>query len=127
MRSPGSGRDSRRATLPVPRGEGWEHGVAIDYLDHFRSYWLDEFDWAAAQERLNAHPQFTATIEDLRIHFYWIRGRGLSGAQTRPRSEKAAICSGIVFTHPTAEHSISARHSTIIAFTLSGRSPSQSF
>jgi microsomal epoxide hydrolase len=68
----------RSATLPAPRGAGWEHGVSIDYLEHFRRYWLDEFDWAAAQERLNAHPQFTATIEGLRIHFYWVRGGGLN-------------------------------------------------
>jgi pimeloyl-ACP methyl ester carboxylesterase len=64
----------RSARLPAPRGKGWEHGVSIDYLERFRSYWLDEFDWGAAQERLNVHPQFTATIEGLEIHFYWVRG-----------------------------------------------------
>jgi pimeloyl-ACP methyl ester carboxylesterase len=64
----------RNATLPGPRGQGWEHGAAIDYLEQFRRYWIDEFDWAAAQERLNAHPQFTATIDGLEIHFYWVRG-----------------------------------------------------
>src|SRR4029453_6057315 len=48
----------RSATLPPPRGNGWEHGASVDYLEYFRTYWLDEFDWAAAQERLNPHPQF---------------------------------------------------------------------
>jgi microsomal epoxide hydrolase len=71
----------RSATLPTRRGEGWEHGASIDYLEQFRRYWIDDFDWAAAQERLNAHPQFTATIEGLRIHFYWVRG---SGPAARP-------------------------------------------
>jgi pimeloyl-ACP methyl ester carboxylesterase len=71
----------RSAKLPAPRGEGWEHGASIDYLEQFRKYWLDEFDWAAAQDRLNAHPQFTATIDALEIHFYWVRG---SGAPPRP-------------------------------------------
>ena len=65
-----------RATLPAPRGEGWEHGASIDYLEEFRRYWIEEFDWAAAQERLNAHPQFTASIDGLEIHFYWVRGGG---------------------------------------------------
>jgi hypothetical protein len=69
------------ATLPPPRGNGWEHGASVDYLEHFRRHWLDEFDWAAAQERLNAHPQFTAAIDGLEIHFYWVRG---SGAAPRP-------------------------------------------
>ena len=67
-----------RTTLPRPRGVGWEHGASIDYLERFRRYWLDEFDWPSAQERLNAQPQFTATIEGLRIHFYWVRGSGPS-------------------------------------------------
>src|SRR5262245_17153834 len=71
----------RSATLPAPRGEGWEHGASVAYLEHFRSYWLEEFDWSAAQERLNVHPQFTTTIEGLRIHFYWVRG---SGSKPRP-------------------------------------------
>jgi pimeloyl-ACP methyl ester carboxylesterase len=71
----------RSATLPAPRGSGWEHGVSIEYLEQFRSYWLDEFDWGAAQERLNAYPQFIATIDEVEIHFYWVRG---SGAGSRP-------------------------------------------
>jgi pimeloyl-ACP methyl ester carboxylesterase len=71
----------RSATLPAPRGSGWEHGVSIEYLEQFRSYWLDEFDWGAAQERLNAYPQFIATIDGAEIHFYWVRG---SGAGSRP-------------------------------------------
>jgi len=69
------------AALPAARGEGWEHGASIDYLERFRSYWIDEYDWSAAQERLNAHPQFTVTIEGVRIHFYWVRG---SGSARRP-------------------------------------------
>jgi pimeloyl-ACP methyl ester carboxylesterase len=69
------------ATLPAPRGDGWEHGASIAYLEQFRRYWLDEFDWAAAQDRLNAHPQFTVSIEGLEIHFYWVRG---SGPNPRP-------------------------------------------
>jgi pimeloyl-ACP methyl ester carboxylesterase len=66
----------RNATLPQPRGEGWEHGASIDFLEQFRAYWVDEFDWTAAQERLNTHPQFTVEIDGLRIHFYWVRGSG---------------------------------------------------
>jgi pimeloyl-ACP methyl ester carboxylesterase len=66
----------RSATLPAPRGEAWEHGASVDYLEYFRGYWLEEFDWAAAQARLNAHPQFTVKIEGLKIHFYWVRRSG---------------------------------------------------
>jgi pimeloyl-ACP methyl ester carboxylesterase len=45
-------------------------------MEHFRTYALEEFDWAAAQDRLNAHPQFTAGIDGLTLHFYWVRGSG---------------------------------------------------
>jgi microsomal epoxide hydrolase len=69
------------ATLPQPRGQEWEHGASIDYLEDFRSYWINSYDWAAAQDRLNAYPQFTAVIEGLRVHFYWVRG---AGPATRP-------------------------------------------
>jgi pimeloyl-ACP methyl ester carboxylesterase len=66
----------RDATLPQPRGQGWEHGVSIAYLEHFRRYWIDGYDWAAAQDRLNAYPQYAVTIDGLRVHFYWVRGTG---------------------------------------------------
>jgi len=71
----------RGATLPPRRGNGWEHGASIDYLQQFRQYWVEEYDWAAAQDRLNAHPQFLATIDGLDVHFYWVRG---AGRPTRP-------------------------------------------
>jgi pimeloyl-ACP methyl ester carboxylesterase len=64
------------ARLPQPRGQGWEHGASIDYLEQFRRYWLDQYDWAAARALLDAHPQFTTTIEGLEVHFYWVRGSG---------------------------------------------------
>jgi pimeloyl-ACP methyl ester carboxylesterase len=68
----------RSAPLPQPRGEGWEHGISIEYLEEFRRYWLEEFDWAAACDRLNVHPQFTVSIQGLRVHLYWVRGSGPS-------------------------------------------------
>jgi hypothetical protein len=102
----------RDARLPVRRGEGWEHGASIEYLEHLRSYWLDEFDWASAQERLNTYPQFTATIEGLRIHFYWVRG-------TAPKSRPLVLTHGwpgsVVEFLPAIKalslaHSISSSH-----------------
>jgi pimeloyl-ACP methyl ester carboxylesterase len=65
----------RQATPPEPRGRGWEHGASIDYLEYFRTYWLDHYDWEAARRRLNAYPQFTVKIEGLTVHFYWVRSR----------------------------------------------------
>jgi microsomal epoxide hydrolase len=115
----------RWARLPRPRGQGWEHGTSIDYLEQFRNYWIDEFDWAAAQTRLNAHPQFTATIDGLEIHFYWVRG---SGAAPRPLLlthgwpgsvvEFLAVIDGLA--HPKAAGSESADSFDVVVPSLPG-------
>ncbi len=36
-------------------------------------YWRHDYDWQAAQARLNAWPQFTTEIDGARIHFAHIR------------------------------------------------------
>ncbi|MFE7136085.1 epoxide hydrolase family protein [Streptomyces sp. NPDC057638] len=53
-------------------GTGWERGVPQDYLKELAAYWRTGFDWRAAEAELNAHPQFTETIDGARIHFLHI-------------------------------------------------------
>lgn len=57
-------------------GTGWAYGADVDYLKELTAYWRDQFDWRAQERRLNAFPQFTATIDDLGIHFIHARGIG---------------------------------------------------
>ncbi|MGH1556819.1 epoxide hydrolase N-terminal domain-containing protein [Caulobacter segnis] len=45
-----------------------------DFLKAICAYWIDGFDIDAAQADLNRFPQFTATIEDLDIHFVQVVG-----------------------------------------------------
>jgi microsomal epoxide hydrolase len=66
----------RETTLPLPRGTAWEHGASIDYLAYFRDYWINHYDWRVAEAKLNAYPQFLTNIDDLTLHFYWVRGTG---------------------------------------------------
>ncbi|MFD4408264.1 epoxide hydrolase family protein [Streptomyces sp. NPDC058467] len=54
-------------------GVGWAYGVPRDYLEGLVRYWRHTYDWRAAQERLNAWPQFTTEIDGARIHFAHIR------------------------------------------------------
>ena len=64
----------RRARWPAPLpGTGWERGVPPEHLRRLVAYWLDEFDWRAAEARLNAFPQFTTRIDDQTIHFLHVR------------------------------------------------------
>jgi pimeloyl-ACP methyl ester carboxylesterase len=44
--------------FPHPSEPGWEAGVDPEYLRGLVRYWAEEFDWRAAEARLNAYPQF---------------------------------------------------------------------
>ena len=59
---------------PAPEGGGWAYGCDVDFLKALCAYWTDGFDVGAAQANLNRFPQFTATIEDLDIHFVHVVG-----------------------------------------------------
>ena len=48
---------------------GWAAGVDVDYLRSLVTYWATEFDWRAAEERLNSFPQFIANGQ----HFVHVR------------------------------------------------------
>ncbi|MEV6534910.1 epoxide hydrolase family protein [Streptomyces sp. NPDC051639] len=52
---------------------GWDYGVPRDYLRELAHYWRHEYDWRAAETRLNQWPQFTTTIDGANIHFAHIR------------------------------------------------------
>ncbi len=52
---------------------GWDYGTERGYLDELCTYWLDSFDWRAAEARFNRYPQFTSEINGEHVHFYHIR------------------------------------------------------
>lgn len=52
---------------------GWAYGVPGDYLRELVRYWREEYDWRAAEARLNAWPQFTTTIDGTNVHFAQVR------------------------------------------------------
>ncbi|MGW0186421.1 epoxide hydrolase family protein [Streptomyces sp. NPDC003362] len=54
-------------------GVGWAYGVPADYLRELVRYWRHEYDWRAAEARLNEWPQFTTTIDGANVHFAHIR------------------------------------------------------
>jgi epoxide hydrolase len=54
-------------------GVGWAYGVPRDYLQELTRYWRHEYNWRAAEARLNEWPQFTTTIDGANIHFAHIR------------------------------------------------------
>ncbi|MFJ9845208.1 epoxide hydrolase family protein [Kitasatospora sp. NPDC101155] len=54
-------------------GVGWAYGIPRGYLMELAGYWRHEYDWRAAEARLNQWPQFTTTIDGANIHFLHVR------------------------------------------------------
>jgi pimeloyl-ACP methyl ester carboxylesterase len=48
---------------------GWSRGTELNYLSDLLAYWRDEFDWRAAEARINSFEQFVTEIDGQRIHF----------------------------------------------------------
>jgi pimeloyl-ACP methyl ester carboxylesterase len=55
---------------------GWEYGTSLAFLRRFVAYWGNQFDWRAAEARLNRTPQFTTEIDGETVHFVHARGKG---------------------------------------------------
>lgn len=71
----------RRRMLDVelpsaPAGSGWTLGCDRDFLENFRSFFVEEYDWQNAVALLNRFPQFTVELDGLDIHFVHITGEG---------------------------------------------------
>jgi pimeloyl-ACP methyl ester carboxylesterase len=68
-------RSRLRATRwpDAPEDAGWSLGTDLGYLRELVDYWIDGFDWEAAETGLGLLPRFTTTIGDARIHFVHAR------------------------------------------------------
>jgi len=64
--------------MPATSAEkvAWETGADIQWLEGLRQYWTKQFNWRAAEARLNRYPQYKARVEGVDIHFYYVRGEG---------------------------------------------------
>jgi pimeloyl-ACP methyl ester carboxylesterase len=64
----------RQTRWPEPAtAGGWVQGVPLEELQALCGYWADEYDWRAAEARLNRMPQFRTSIDGLGIHFVHAR------------------------------------------------------
>ena len=70
---------ARVAAFPwheMPIDGGWNYGANLDYMRSLSAYWVDHYDWRAAEARLNALPQFMAEADGLDLHYIHERGSG---------------------------------------------------
>ncbi|MET0666092.1 MAG: epoxide hydrolase, partial [Acidimicrobiales bacterium] len=54
-------------------GTSWEYGTPVPYLRELVQYWLDEYDWRAAEAKLNRLDHFRTEIDGQSIHFVHAR------------------------------------------------------
>lgn len=64
----------RRTRWPEPETvDDWSQGTPLAYARELCRYWLEDYDWPAAQARLNQFPQFTTAIDGLDFHVIHVR------------------------------------------------------
>jgi pimeloyl-ACP methyl ester carboxylesterase len=57
-------------------GASWDYGIEDAFLRKFVTYWANEYDWRAAETRLNSFAQFTDVIGGETVHFVHVKGQG---------------------------------------------------
>ncbi len=55
--------------------DDWSQGIPLAYTRELVEYWKNDYDFAAAEARFNAFPQFVTNIDGLDIHFLHVRSR----------------------------------------------------
>jgi pimeloyl-ACP methyl ester carboxylesterase len=59
--------------------EPWTQGTDRHWLEDLLGYWVDEFDWRAAERKLNRFAHYRARIGDAAVHFVHERARSGEG------------------------------------------------
>ena len=61
--------------FPAPANEqGFAYGMSTPVMQDIQRYWLEAYDWRAAEAELNRCPQFTAEVDGQSIHFVHVVG-----------------------------------------------------
>jgi pimeloyl-ACP methyl ester carboxylesterase len=57
-------------------GEPWTYGTDVGYMQALVRYWQNDFDWRAAEARLNALPQYKVSLDGIDLHLIHVPGKG---------------------------------------------------
>ena len=55
--------------------EDWFYGVNGAYLKDPVAYWIDGYDWKAAEAELNGYANYRVVLDSVPIHFLHIPGK----------------------------------------------------
>lgn len=62
-----------QSVLPSVTDQAWSQGPAIGYVESLLAHLRDGYDWREHEAAINAHPQFTTTIDGQTIHFLHVK------------------------------------------------------
>lgn len=68
-------KNVRWPVAPVSRDPN-EFGIGLDLMKELQKYWVTEYNWREQEAKLNAWPQFKATVDGRDIHFIHVKGKG---------------------------------------------------
>jgi pimeloyl-ACP methyl ester carboxylesterase len=57
-------------------GESWLFGADLGTMQALVGHWLEEYDWRAEEQAINAVPHYRVDIDGTPIHFIHVRGKG---------------------------------------------------
>jgi pimeloyl-ACP methyl ester carboxylesterase len=71
-------RDRLKRTRFAPdfANDNWDYGTNAAYLKELVDYWINRYDWRAAEREINSFANFKTTIDGMPIHFIHERGKG---------------------------------------------------
>lgn len=52
------------------------YGTSVAYMKELVAYWIDEFDWRAAEAEINSYDNYRAIVDGIPIHYLREPGRG---------------------------------------------------
>jgi pimeloyl-ACP methyl ester carboxylesterase len=65
-----------RTRLPENDDRNWEDGIDLTYLQELITYWRDQFDWKAQEEKLNRFNQLRGSVDGTTVHVIHEQGNG---------------------------------------------------
>lgn len=68
-------KNTKWPVAPVSRNPH-EYGIGLDFMKDLQKFWVTEYNWREQEAKLNAYPQFKATVDGRDIHFIHVKGSG---------------------------------------------------
>src|SRR5262249_17219501 len=68
-------KNTKWPVAPVSRNP-FEYGASLDLMKDLQKFWTTEYNWREQEAKLNAFPQFKATVDGRDIHFIHVKGSG---------------------------------------------------